>query len=375
MKEALYIGLMSGTSMDAIDAVLVEFPPDRKINVIATHSLPLSPELKCILMALAEDTENSIYQLGKTDTELGIAFATCCVELLAKHQIHHDRITAIGSHGQTILHVPDAALPFTIQIGDPNIITAMTNITTVADFRRRDLALGGQAAPLAPAFHHYLFGSTSQDRMVINIGGIANLTFLQKKADTPVTGFDTGPGNTLLDAWCWQQQQQRFDNQGRWAASGQINRSLLTTMLNDPYFKRQSPKSVDRNYFNLAWLQQHKPKGTPEDIQATLTELTVISIANAVRDTSNESCEIFICGGGIHNTFLLQRLQQQLPNHPIKSTESIGLHPNQVEAATFAWLARQTLAFEPGNLPSVTGARQSSILGAIYPAKKYQDPV
>ncbi len=375
MKKEIYIGLMSGTSLDAVDAALVEFLPENKINIIGTHSRPIPAKLKAEILALCTPGPNGVYRMGRTDIELGNEFSCCVAELIQKNQIALEHIVAIGSHGQTIRHMPNEDVPFTIQIGDPNIITKVTGITTVADFRRRDMAYGGQAAPLSPAFHQYLFQVDKQNRFIINIGGIANLTFLPKNRQQKVTGFDTGPGNTLLDAWCNQHTGNSFDNNGDWAKSGILNKPLLEAFFHDSYFKQAPPKSTGREHFNLGWLTQYID-GNPEElsateVQATLTELTAISIADAVLQTNDEPTEVFICGGGAHNAYLMQRIQANLPKHIIATTQKIGLDPNWVEAVTFAWLARQTIKHQPGNLPSVTGATKHTILGAIYPTSTH----
>ena len=250
MTQELYIGLISGTSMDAVDAVLVNLAAE-PLQLIATHSEPISEKLKCSLLNLCQPGENAINRMGHTDIELGQLFAKSCLTLLKKAKVTAKDIHAIGSHGQTIRHMPNATLPFTLQIGDPNTIAAMTHITTVADFRRRDMALGGQAAPLAPAFHHYLLRDANENRWVLNIGGIANVTFLASDAKQPTIGFDTGPGNTLLDAWCFQHLGKPFDDAGNWASGGSVHSELLSRFLADPYFHLAPPKSTGREYFNL----------------------------------------------------------------------------------------------------------------------------
>lgn len=371
MKKEIYIGLMSGTSIDAIDAAIVEFTSDKQIKILATHSHSMPETLKADIIELCEPGPNGVYRLGKVDIELGNMFARCVLELMNKSKVSTSEVIAIGSHGQTIRHMPNEEIPFTIQIGDPNIITKVTGITTVADFRRRDMAFGGQAAPLAPAFHQYLFQTKESNRFIINLGGIANLTFLPKNLEDKVIGFDTGPGNTLLDNWCYKHIHQPYDNEGRWAREGKINETLLQAMLDDPYFKKAAPKSTGREYFNLAWVSNYLENCADEisvkDVQATLTELTAKSIAKAVKQVHENPTEIFLCGGGVHNQLLSERIQANLPQYKIATTAKVGLDPEWVEAVTFAWLARQTMHHQPGNLPSVTGATRHTILGAIYP--------
>lgn len=372
MKKELFIGLMSGTSLDAVDAALVEFLDNNKIKLIDTVSYLIPPELKQDILALCHPGYDGIQRLGIADIELGNAFAFCCIELMNQHNLMAEDIIAIGSHGQTIRHVPNAEVPFTLQIGDPNIITQTTGVTTVADFRRRDLASGGQAAPLAPAFHQYLFQTENINRFIINIGGMSNLTFLPRDLSENIVGFDTGPGNTLIDAWIQQHKQQPFDENGYWAQQGSVNTSLLKLLLADPYFAKKPPKSTGREYFNLAWLDKAlnslQMDISINDTQTTLCELTARTIADAIKSLQITVAEIYICGGGVHNDFLMQRIEKLLSDYPVASTAEIGLNPDWVEAVTFAWLARQTINGHTGNLPSVTGAKQATILGAIYRA-------
>lgn len=362
-----FIGLMSGTSMDAIDAALVEFGDDH-CHLLASHSHPIPATVGERLRQLISHETFNVHEYGTLDVELGRLFAAAANRLLQQSGCPAERVSAIGSHGQTVFHAPDDSPAFTLQIGDPNSIAQLTGITTVADLRRRDMAAGGQGAPLAPAFHNHAFRSTTHNRVILNIGGIANITLLATAPDTPTTGFDTGPGNCLLDCWIQQQRGQAFDEGGAWAASGEPDQALLSRLLDDPYFARPAPKSTGREYFHLRWLEQQSPQGTPKDIQATLLELTVESIARAIETHAPASDELFVCGGGALNGFLMQRLALRLTPLRIATTTELGIDPEWVEAAAFAWLARQTLAGHPGNLPEVTGARQPVILGAIYPA-------
>lgn len=357
----LYIGLMSGTSIDGIDAALVDFslPSPRLID--SAYS-PYNPTFRKSILDLCYPGENEINRLGELDRLLGQQFANVVQNLLRKNQLNTQHVQAIGCHGQTIRHHP--AEKFTLQIGDPNIIAAKTGITTIADFRRRDIAWGGQGAPLVPAFHQAVF-SAKTDRAIVNIGGIANVTLLPKENKT-ILGFDTGPGNTLLDAWAEKHLQQPQDHHGNWGKQGLVQKNLLNTMLMDSFFRQPPPKSTGREYFNLRWLEQFSPANyQPADIQATLTELTAQSILAAIKSHFS-TCEILICGGGIHNAFLLQRLRELGTDYFIESTEKFGVHPDWVEAVAFAWLAKQTLSKQPGNLTAVTGAKQTSILGGIY---------
>jgi len=363
----LFIGLMSGTSVDAIDVVLVDLANDQ-VHLLATHLHPWPLPLRDTLLTLSQQTRehSTLHDIATLDVKVGELFAEATLALLAESKTPSEQICAIGSPGQTLYHHPDGTPPYTWQLGDPNVIAQLTGIPTVADFRRRDIAAGGQGAPLATAFHNALFRDPQENRVVLNIGGIANITVLPADQTEAVIGFDTGPGNALLDAYAFQQQQLRIDKQGAWAALGQADRALLEAMLADPYFAKPIPKSTGRDYFNLNWLSQHI-KGLslgPEDIQATLCQLTVTSIAQAVLLYSPQ--RLLVCGGGVHNPLLMNGLAQHLPDCVVESTMAASLDPDLVEAVCFAWLAQRRLDGQPGNLPSVTGARQAVVLGGIY---------
>jgi len=362
LMSELYIGLMSGTSLDGIDAALVDFSQTQP-KLIESYYLPFEADFKKSILDLCHPGENEINRLGEMDISLGKRFAHSVQNLLDKSQIDASRIQAIGCHGQTIRHHP--ARNFTLQIGDPNIIAAETGITTIADFRRRDMAWGGQGAPLVPAFHYAVFSSSLIDRAIINIGGIANVTLLPKNSKT-VLGFDTGPGNTLLDLWADKHLNQPQDFQGSWAKKGNIQKTLLNEMLQDAFFHRPPPKSTGREYFNLDWLNQFSIKNyQPADIQATLTELTAHSIINAIKPYFLTG-ELLICGGGVHNLFLKERLCALASSYVIESTKTRGIDPDWVEAVAFAWLAKQTLDKKPLDLIAITGAKKPSILGGVY---------
>lgn len=368
MKE-LFIGLMSGTSMDAVDAALVDFS-EKSLRLVATHSLPIPAMLRSELINICMPGDNEINRLGELDIQVGELFADTANQLIEKANINKEQVKAIGSHGQTVRHQPNRKFPFTLQIGNPNIIAVKTGITTIADFRRRDMALGGQGAPLAPAFHNYVFRINQEDRVILNLGGIANITYLSADLNQPVIGFDTGPANTLLDNWISKHLNKNYDAQGQWAASGNCNNALLDLLLSDPYFAKNPPKSTGREYFNLAWLEQYlrqlKINLTPTDIQTTLCELTAKSIALAINKVISTDCTIFICGGGLKNNYLLERLKVNCNNCKVQTTDDIGIPAQWMEAMLFAWLAQQTLYKQPGNLPSVTGAAQQAILGGVY---------
>jgi anhydro-N-acetylmuramic acid kinase len=303
---------------------------------------------------------------------LGIAFARTALELISIANISPKMVIAIGSHGQTIRHRPSPSQhPFTLQIGDPNIIAEKTGITTVADFRRRDMALGGQGAPLVPAFHRAVFSNEKIDRAIVNIGGMANITWLpQSQLESEVIGFDTGPGNVLLDGWIHQHLQQRFDRNGEWAAQGNVNTSLLNLLLTEDFFKQSPPKSTGREKFNLIWLQNRLESFdqmvSPADVQRTLLELTAKTIADSIQELSTKHKEIFICGGGAFNTLLMNRIQDLLAPNPVNSTSALGIDPQWIEAMAFAWLAHRRMENKSGNICSVTGAKTPGVLGAIY---------
>lgn len=368
----LFIGLMSGTSLDGIDAVLADFGAPHPL-IIACHTTPFPRQVETDIRDLCLPGDDHLDKLGATDQRLGELFAAAALNLLAQTNLNPDDVAAIGCHGQTVRHRPTAAIagaPFTLQIGDPNLVAARTGITTVADFRRRDMALGGQGAPLVPAFHRAVFQHATRHRAVVNIGGMANITFLPT-APLPVQGFDTGPGNVLLDAWSQRHLGTGFDAGGRWAADGQVDDALLARLQSHPFFAMVPPKSTGREEFNATWLDeqlaQHGLRLDPQQVQATLLALTAQSIADGIAQLPARPDEILICGGGALNDALMAALQHRLHPIPVASTAAIGLDPQWVEALAFAWLARQTLRGLPGNLPSVTGARAETLLGAIFP--------
>lgn len=369
----LYIGLMSGTSADSIDAALVDLTSGSP-QLIATHSADIRT-LKPEIHALASCGENEIHRMGQLDRELGLRFAQATNELITQQKLSAADITAIGSHGQTIRHFPPSnndEHAYSLQVGDSNTIAQLTGITTVADFRRRDIALGGHGAPLVPAFHQAVFEKPGCPRAIVNIGGMANITLLPgDSSPTSLLGYDTGPGNALMDSWINQNLGQPYDKNGRWAAQGRVIGSLLQQMLETPYLSQPAPKSTGPELFNLSWLTKHLnqlPKASAVDVQATLLEFTAHTISEALRSHTPLATEVFVCGGGTYNTALIQRLETLLHPTLIASTEQLGIAPEWVEAVAFAWLAKQTLEGKPGNAPTVTGASKASILGAIYPA-------
>lgn len=366
-----FIGLMSGTSMDGVDAALVEFG-SHSCKVRASTATPYPDALRTQLLQLSQDASRcTIDELGELDQWIGECFRDAAKDILKTAIVPATSLVAIGSHGQTIRHQPRATRPFTLQIGDPNIIAAGTGITTVADFRRRDIALGGEGAPLAPAFHHWLFAHDDDRKAVVNIGGIANITILDPQTKR-VLGFDTGPGNTLLDGWIRNRQDLPYDDGGTWAASGRVDEKLLAHFLDDPFFVEEPPKSTGFEYFNTRWLAEalsrQGNRGIEDaDVQATLAELSALTISHAVSRFGSEVSELIVCGGGVHNLDLMNRLSRLLPAVSVVSMHKYGLDPDCVEAAAFAWLAKRCLEGRPGNLPSVTGASQAAVLGSIYP--------
>ena len=363
---------MSGTSLDGIDAGLVEFK-DNKIKLIAFAYQPFSESIKRDIQRLSQpDTALLPKEYGSLDTQLGYLFAEVSNKLLDKANIPHSAVTAIGSHGQTIYHAPNIASAFSLQIGDPNIIAEKTGITTVADFRRRDIAVGGQGAPLVPAFHRAIFSDifdlSKHSICIVNIGGIANISYL---SNNKTIGFDTGPGNILMDYWIDKILNVAYDKNGRWAKSGRVDTDLLNRFKQDPYFKLKPPKSTGKEYFSPAWLNQaisDRSYYKPEDIQSTLCQLTAETITESIQQYAAKTEHTLICGGGMHNEHPIHLIQKGL-THPVSSTEVYGINPDHVEAMAFAWLARQTINNLPGNLSEVAGAETAVILGGIYPGK------
>jgi anhydro-N-acetylmuramic acid kinase len=366
----LFIGLMSGTSMDAVDAALVAFTGE-KADLLEFYQLAYPEALRADLLPTCHPQVHlALEDCGRLSVRIGRLFAAAAQQLLHKAGLKADQITAIGSHGQTILHRPQALDPFTLQIGDPSTIASLTGITTVADFRSPDIAAGGQGAPLAPAFHEAQFRDSSVNHVVLNIGGIANITVLPADPHLPASGFDTGPGNALLDNWAQKHLGIPFDKEGQWARRGTIHQELLQGLKLDPYFELPPPKSTGRDHFNLDWLERIlKRMATPplpEDVQASLVRLTTDTIATAIGRYAPLTEEILVCGGGAYNPVLLEALREVLAPCRVDSTAHYGLPPNCIEAVAFAWLAKRRLEGRPGNLPAVTGARRPLVLGAIY---------
>lgn len=364
--DALYVGLISGTSADGIDAVLASFEPAPRLHAALTHPYP--PALRERILELAQgDGVTTLDEIGALDASIGACFADAAQALLARSRVDTAAVHAIGTHGQTLRHRPCANPRFTMQLGDPNVLAERLRIATVADFRRADFAAGGQAAPLLPVFHAALFAQAGTTRGVLNLGGIANLTVL--RADGGVIGFDTGPANGLMDAWCALHTGEAFDRDGAFASRGRIVRPLLDRLIDDAYFSAPPPKSTGREHFHLEWLRSRLVGDAalaPEDVQATLLELTRRSVADAVREHASEARDILVCGGGVHNPVLMDALRGALAPREVRSTADYGVDPDFIEAMAFAWLARERLAGRPGNLPGVTGAAGPRVLGGVY---------
>ncbi len=365
MKD-LHIGLMSGTSLDGADGVLVDFSGP-KLHVLAHCTESFSSDFRAELLALNTPSHNELHRAALAANQLAGVYAKVVSSLLKDAGLGAKDIEAIGAHGQTVRHQP--ASGYTTQLNNPALLAERTGIDVVADFRSRDVAAGGQGAPLVPAFHQSIFGKPGQTTLVLNIGGISNLSVLP--ASGQVLGFDCGPGNALMDAWCFQHTGQHFDQNGRWAASGRLIPALLANLLDEPYFSTPPPKSTGRDLFSMGWLAQKLQafgNHPPEDVQNTLTEFTARACLGSASGYLKNSKELIVCGGGAFNLHLMQRLQAGLPTMGVVSSDAHGLPPLQVEAAAFAWLARQTTLRLPGNLPSVTGAAGQRVLGATYPA-------
>lgn len=360
--KSLYIGLMSGTSMDGIDAALIDFSSN---SFIAGITRPYSSEARHYLNAVVSGELSGLKNYSQLNTVLGREFAGAAIELLEKTQLSASSIQAIGSHGQTLCHDPTADIPYTVQLGCAHTIAELTGITVVADFRTRDLIVGGQGAPFAPIYHQALFKGQDYPLAVVNIGGIANVTYLAN--ESTVKGYDLGPGNCLMDAWIYKHLGYDYDNNGHWAASGRVIAPLLKKLLADPYFQRKPPKSAAKEYFSLNWLRQHlQADYASTDVQATLLMLTATAIAQGIQ-TEAAAPRLLICGGGVHNSVLINTLSELLPEIKVASTESININPDFIEALMFAWLAAKTLSRTPLNLSQITGSKRSTILGAIYP--------
>lgn len=370
-KQALYIGLMSGTSADGVDLALVDFSRDKK-QLISSYFLAYPNNLREKIISLYLPNNNEIDLSQTLNIELAYFFADAIKQFLNKININANQIIAIGNHGQTIRHRPSQHYPFTLQIGCNQTLSSLTHIRVIGDFRQKDMVYGGQGAPLVPAFHQTLFSSTAHNTFVVNMGGIANITYLPKDPTQAILGFDTGPGNSLLDAWYSKKQTGSYDKNGAWAAKGQLNNVLLTNMLSDDYFHKKPPKSTGREYFHLTWLEQylfasnlHDQRIKDVDVQTSLTYLTAKTISDDIKKIAN-SGYVYLCGGGTLNKTLVKFIRTLLADYAVKTTSDIGIDSDALEAMAFAWLA---YAFDyklTGNVPSVTGANKAVVLGIEY---------
>lgn len=355
------MGLMSGTSMDGMDAALLDLPSH---TLVAGLTLPYSPEVRQALERLLSKAAPNIKSCMQLHTLLGQEFARAALALLEKTSCNAQDIRAIGSHGQTVFHDAHAAMPYTLQLGCAHTIAEKTRIAVVADFRTRDMVVGGQGAPLAPLYHQALFSHRQTPLALVNIGGIANITVLS--AENQVLGYDTGPGNCLMDNWIYQHQRVAYDKSGQWAASGRVIANLLQSWLADPFFKIPPPKSIGKEYFLARCLGLDNY--APQDVQATWLELTALTVVNALRSHTPLPQQVLLCGGGAHNTGLLARIGQLLPECLVGSTQLFGVNPDFIEAQMFAWLAEKMMTGTPLNLQSITGAKKEAVLGVFYPA-------
>lgn len=369
MDKKLYIGVMSGTSLDGVDIALVSISANN-ISFITGETYPIPNNIKADLLTICEQKQGKLQKLGEVDHQLGELYATTINHFIHHHKINKNDIIAIGCHGQTIYHSPMGDSPFTMQIGDANLIAAKTGITTIADFRRKDMAYGGQGAPLVPAFHKAIFSSPDKNRIILNIGGISNITVLAP--NKPIIGYDTGPGNVLLDSWVMVNLNKYYDQDAIWAKTGKVNTPLLNELLLEPYFAQPYPKSTGRELFNLAWITDKVAKFNllPQDIQATLVELTVVVTINDLLTKSLLNLtlpnELFICGGGAKNPLIVERFTKLLPSWLVNTTDQQGISSDYMEAIAFAWLAYCRINNLTSNIPSVTGASKSVSLGVIY---------
>ncbi|AGV11245.1 TPA: anhydro-N-acetylmuramic acid kinase [Haemophilus influenzae] len=377
MKPQYYLGMMSGTSLDGVDIGLVDFSQDPQL--ILSDFFPMPEDLREKLTTLVQAGETTLQNLGELDHKLALLYSDCVNAFLQKNALLPNQIQAIGCHGQTVWHSPNSQFPFTMQLGDMNLLAAKTGISVIGDFRRKDMAWGGQGAPLVPAFHEAVFSNSNFATAVLNIGGISNVSILFP--NQAVIGFDMGPGNTLLDQWIEKHQGLRYDENGKWAAKGNVNKVLLDELLNEPFFSLPAPKSTGRELFNLDWLNQKIAKTRekltalsvemslrPEDVQATLVELTVTSIVNALNQPQTDLPKrLLVCGGGAKNSLIMCGLHDNLLDWQVGTTTEQGFDIDYVEAAAFAWLAYCRMNNLPANLPSVTGAKSAVSLGAIFP--------
>ena len=374
--HTLYIGLMSGTSLDGVDGLLASIPQDSRsgqITTLASAYIPFSEGLRSDLMALQASSTDEIHREALAANAMARHYAQCVMQLLERANIDSSAVRAIGVHGQTIRHRPECG--YTRQVNNAALLAELTGIDVIADFRSRDIAAGGQGAPLVPAFHQAVFRDAERCRVVVNIGGISNITILPSSEEQPVLGFDTGPGNALMDGWIKQHKDLSYDANGEWAQDGSLLPDLLYALLDEPFFQAAPPKSTGRDLFHYEWLSAKLaafPQARPVDVQTTLTELTAVTIAEAIRRHAPDAQSVHVCGGGAYNGYLMQRLNNALAERrvaaEVDATDALGVPANHVEALAFAWLASRFMERKAGNLPSATGAKGERILGALYPA-------
>lgn len=361
---ALYIGLMSGTSMDGVDAALVDVDTNRCLSGIMR---PYTEKAKAFLEEVLRAERVGLGTLSQLSSVLGREFGLAVLELLEKAHCEAKDVVAIGSHGQTICHDAMAEIPYTVQLGCPHTIAEMTGIRVIADFRTRDIVVGGQGAPFAPFYHQALFGHHQMPLAIVNIGGIANVTFLEESQ--PARGYDTGPGNCLMDLWIRQMRALPYDADGAWANSGQVIPSLLAKMLSDPYFQQLPPKSLGKEYFSYDWLAlKLQGNEAPEDVQATLLQLTATTIAQAISHNTSKPSQIILCGGGVHNHALHHTIQRHLSDSQVVSSSQFGVNPDFIEAMMFAWFAEKSIQNTSIDMVALTGAKKPVVLGVSYPA-------
>jgi anhydro-N-acetylmuramic acid kinase len=369
-QEKLYIGLMSGTSLDGVDGLLADFS-DGRVRVLGHATAALPQPLRDAFHALNQPGDNELHRAALAGNGLAEVYSTVVRDLLEGSGTPRHIVAAVGAHGQTVRHLPqlDGGVGYTLQINQPALLAERCGIDVIADFRSRDVAAGGQGAPLVPPFHQAVFGVAGEARVVLNLGGIANVTLLSAESDTPLTGFDCGPANTLLDLWCRQHQKGEFDADGAWARTGRVHPDLLATFQAEPFFHLPHPKSTGRDLFNAAWLQNRVRRFeaiSAQDVQATLVELSAWAVVHALQDSA--AATVIVCGGGVRNRFLMGRLRAQMPQRNLEASDAWGLPAQQVEACAFAWLAREHHQGHMASNPEVTGARGTRILGARYPA-------
>ena len=366
MNEGYYIGLMSGTSLDAVDAALLEISDSNNVSLIMADEYNIPDKMRQDILNISSGSLDSLHAIATLDHQLARVYAESVLLLLSNIGISARDIQAIGSHGQTVRHMPDESPPYTVQLGNGALLAELTDIKIVNDFRQADIAAGGQGAPLAPLFHHHLFHEQEQTVVGLNLGGIANISILH--ANGKISGFDTGPANTLMDQWISHHHQARYDKDGNWDRSGSVNTTLLENLLAEPWLNMAPPKSTGPELFNMRWLNDHMQgmETSPEDVQHTLCEFSAITVSNAIKNHAADCSKVILCGGGAYNPLLVERIQSHLPGCAVVGSNVYGIDPKWIEASMFAWFAWRTLNGLPSNVPAVTGASHEAVLGAIH---------